>query len=165
MMTNEELTFYCQLAAALLMGGEYFLPSHIRAKCDGKVTAYLEGVKQRFARDFTEALATAWSRKWFFLVGAACIFLGSVATYFSPALNEFVGRGWVYFSILLSVIFVYSFAFMAPVLRDVFLYCLFSVVFYLVPAFITKSPKGGLAAVGFVFLMMSFGAQYAALPG
>ncbi|MDP3856511.1 MAG: hypothetical protein Q8Q73_01980 [Stagnimonas sp.] len=163
-MTNEQhlVVLYWQAAAALLMGVDYFLPSAAKEVTDTYVRKYLAGVSVRVDESFNKAIqefiiANRW-RLFLAVVFLAIAFLSLHSIRFlapdsSPLLVVFISLAAMFF-------FAGSILPLATTFIGLVVPVGVGSVFAVLLVFLSKSPKGPVAAGGMFCLFISFLVRY-----
>jgi hypothetical protein len=160
MQFNELTILYFQVAAALLMGWDYFTPTSWREHMNGMLAQYFGQVQGRIDHD----LAGAWA---YIKVSATRIFAALVSfglAYAVLKVGGVLGHSQPYVVLVTNLV---SFSFFAagaltlinivtPLLIPIGLGC----VFRLFTTFLTSTEKGPMSGIGFLSLLVSFVMQY-----
>ncbi|WMN59561.1 hypothetical protein NI389_15495 [Pseudoalteromonas xiamenensis] len=162
-MTPEQqlLVLKFQIAASILMGLDYFMPESWREKANEKAKAYFSGVQSRVDSDITSTWEYIKSKIAKIITAVVMLGLGFLMLNFNslPILVEspaFLSLWSIAALLLLTGGFL--------TLSNIFMYILIPVglggLFRSFTTFILGSPKGPLAAIGFICLCVSFGLRY-----
>lgn len=150
-----------QIAASILMGLDYFMPESWREKANDKAKAYFFGVQSRADSNITTAWEYFKSKTAKIVASALMLSLSYGMLYFQslPILVEnpvFLSL----YSIAALLLFAVGFLTLFNILMDILLPVSLGGLFRAVTTFILGSPKGPLAAIGFICLCISFGLRY-----
>jgi hypothetical protein len=161
-MTPEQtlLVMQWQIAATILMGLDYFISDSIREKANTYVKCYFEEMQQRVDRDVTKAVDKFKNEFPRVLISLIQIVIGIVIFF----LGRYVGDDSLGFLILLLIaaaIFIISgFNFAFNTVFDLLQTLGIAAPFRFITTFLIGSPKGPIAALGFICLSVSFYLRY-----
>lgn len=160
MQFNELTILYFQVAAALLMGWDYFTPTSWREHTNRVLTQYFVQVQGSVDHD----LAGAWA---YIKVSATRIFAALVSfglAYAVLKVGGALGHSQPYVILVTGLAFLFFFAAGALTLINVVTPLLIPLglggVFRLLTTFLTSTEKGPMAGLGFLSLLVSFVMQY-----
>lgn len=161
-MTPEQslLILKWQIAAATLMGLDYFIPDNIREKANSYVRNYFEGMQSRVDKTMTDAVIQFKSELPRILISFLQIGLG-VGCFVLSGHIEAISMVAAIILMLVAIFFIvagFNFAF-----NSVFNFLTtlgLATPFKLTTIFLVGSPKGPVAAIGFCCLAVSFYLRY-----
>ncbi|MRJ44857.1 hypothetical protein KF946_00955 [Idiomarina loihiensis] len=150
-----------QIAASILMGLDYFMPESWREKANEKAKAYFSGVQSRIDSDITSAWEYIKSKVAKIITAVVMLGLAFLMLYFKslPIIVEspvFLSL-W---SIAPLLLFTGGFLTLFSIFMDILLPVGLGGLFRALTTFILGSPKGPLAAIGFICLCLSFFLRY-----
>ena len=162
-MTPEQqlLILKFQIAASILMGLDYFMPESWREKANEKAKGYFSGVQSRVDSDMNSAWEYIKSKTAKIITASVMLGLAFLMLNFKslPILMEspvFLSL-W---SIATLLLFSGGFLTLFNIFMDILLPIGLGGLFRAFTTFILGSPKGPLAAIGFICLCISFGLRY-----
>ena len=167
MTTTQELTVLkLQIVASVLMGADYFLMDTIREKLNGFIRSYAEGVASSADNDMKARFELLRSNLWHLLTYVA----GLILAYLLFRLGGWLAQTQqVELAILALLLTIVLFGICVSQIFSLITHTLaLTPVYLLIKAmtiFVSKSPKGALAALGMVFLFISFGVRYIYING
>jgi hypothetical protein len=165
-MTNEQqiLITNWQLAASILMGIEYFLPTSLKERADNHFKNYLMGIEGRVDQTIFQGLKEIWDDKIKVLMGISFFSIFYLSLITVEALRN---SGHLWAGLLISIV---GLMFMVVGLYLVMVITLprllpisYGLPFRLGLFLMRVCPKGPIAATGLVCLFISFALRYAYL--
>lgn len=161
-MTPEQslLIMKWQFAAAILMGLDYFIPDSFREKANAYVKNYFQGMQERVDTNIKHAFSEFKGKLFRILISLVQITIG-VGLF---AVGRHIGENsiWLLIGALLVagffIIAGFNFAFTA--VFDFLTSLGIAAPFRFLTTFLVCSPKGPIAAIGFICLMVSFYLRY-----
>jgi hypothetical protein len=149
-----------QIAATILMGLDYFIPDSLRETANAYVKRYFSGMQQRVDRDVNKAVNEFKGELPRVLIALIQIAAG-VGLF---VLSRYVGESSIPLLILLligAMFFIISgFNFAFNTFFDLLQTLGIAAPFRFFTTFLVGSPKGPIAACGFICLMVSFYLRY-----
>ena len=151
---------YFQVAAALLMGWDYFTPKVWRQYVDGALGRYFGGVQERVDSD----LAAAWSYIKANLTRIIASLVSFALAYGVLKLGGWLGHSQPYVMLIIGLLFLLFISAGALSLINIVTPLLVPLglggVFKAVTKFLTTTERGPLAGLGFLALLVSFVMRY-----
>ncbi len=161
MTSNEDqVIFFLQLSAAILMGFDYFLSDTQRKKMETKIISFFSKFKKGIDKDIKELTNSLRAKAFIIIVGTITSMLGATVLFLgsNTELSQTIGSAVNVASFMLIAIGVIMVA--DPILRLAFQGGT-AITLLILTTWILSSPKGPVAAIGMTSLMMSFAIQYA----
>ncbi|MGR5392553.1 hypothetical protein [Vibrio alginolyticus] len=161
-MTPEQtlLVIKWQFAATVLMGLDYFISDRFREKANTYVRNYFQGIQERVDADVVLAFSEFKGKLFHFFLSLFQIGIGGGLFVLSRYIDEnslllLVGI------LIIAVFFIiagFNFAFSA--VFNLLVKLGIAGPFRFLTTFLVGSPKGPIAAIGFICLMISFYLRY-----
>ena len=167
MLPEQQITVLMwQVAAALLMGLDYFCPKTIRAKADAIARSYFERVDRdlsthidKEAIKLKKRLPSAGLALFFILTGALFFFVGLKADDYISSPKVLIAIAVLTFAPAVALL-ITGITFISNWLVNFFETLGVSTPFRIFVYYVLNSPKGPLAAMGFLCLCISFYLRY-----
>lgn len=161
-MTPEQnlLVMKWQFAATILMGLDYFISDSFRSKANLYVKNYFRGVQERIDADVVQAFSEFKGKVFQFFVSLIQIIIGFGLFCFGLGIDgELI---WLLVGVLLTAVFfiVSGLSFAFDSVFDLLAKLGIAAPFRFITTFLVGSPKGPIAAIGFICLMISFYLRY-----
>lgn len=160
MRFNELTILYFQVAAAMLMGWDYFMPKSWREHMNRVLAQYFDQVQSRVDHD----LAGAWAH---IKESTRRISFALVSFGLAYAVLKFggvLGHSQSYVILVIYLVFLFLFTVGTLILINVVTPLLTPLglggIFRLFTTFLTSTEKGPMSGLGFLSLLVSFVMQY-----
>ncbi|KJF99481.1 tryptophan-rich sensory protein [Photobacterium leiognathi] len=161
-MTPEQnlLIMKWQFAATILMGLDYFISDSFREKANAYVRGYFQGMQERVDADVKQAFSEFKGKLFHVLISIIQIAIGVGLCVLSRHIDE--NLIWLFIGILLVALFFiiagvnFAFTTVFHLLTKLGI----AAPFRFLTTFLVGSPKGPIAAIGFICLMISFYLRY-----
>nr|WP_278995729.1 hypothetical protein [Plesiomonas shigelloides] len=161
-MTPEQnlLIIKWQFAATLLMGLDYFISDSFREKANAYIKSYFQGMQERIDVDVKLAFSAFKGKLFHVLFSIIQIAIGVGLVVLSRHIEE--NSIWLLIVALIVAGFfiVAGFNFAFNTVFALLSKLGIAAPFKLLTIYLVGSPKGPIAAIGFIFLMISFYLRY-----
>ncbi|WP_421221203.1 hypothetical protein [Aeromonas enteropelogenes] len=161
-MTPEQnlLIIKWQFAATILMGLDYFISDSFREKANAYVKSYFQGMQERVDADVKLAFSAFKGKLFHVLISIIQIAIGVGFFVLSRYIDE--NSIWLLIGTLIVAGFfiVAGFNFAFNSVFDLLTKLGMAAPFRFLTTFLVGSPKGPIAAIGFICLMISFYLRY-----
>lgn len=161
-MTPEQnlLIMKWQFAATILMGLDYFISDSFREKANAYVRSYFQGMQERVDADVKQAFSEFKGKLFHVLISIIQIAIGVGLFVLSRHIDE--NLIWLLIGTLLVAGFfiIAGFNFAFTTVFDLLTKLGIAAPFRFLTTFLVGSPKGPIAAIGFICLMISFYLRY-----
>lgn len=157
---HELLVLKWQFAAALLMGLDYFIPDDLRAKANNYVKIYFNGMQKRVDADIAKSFSEFKGKLFRVFIAIIQISIGSFFIFISQHINT----SSIYLLILIlsigGIFIISGFSFAFNAVFEFITRLGIATPFRILTTFLIGSPKGPIAAIGFLCLIISFFLRY-----
>ena len=149
-----------QFAATILMGLDYFISDSFREKANAYVKSYFQGMQKRVDADVAQAFSEFKGKLFHVFISLAQIAIGVGVFLLSRYIDE--NSIWLLIGALLIAGFfiIAGFNFAFTTIFDLLTKLGIAAPFRLLTTFLVGSPKGPIAAIGFICLLTSFYLRY-----
>lgn len=162
-MTPDITILKLQIIATTFMGADYFIPNKYRDIANEYVNDYFSGVQNRIDNNINLGIEHIKKNYKYLLTGALYLFFVYVV---NITKNKLYKNGTIdntAFEILMLAtlpFMVIGYLRIFKIMMDVFIPVGIASILRSITTFVTKSPKGPIAAIGMIFLMLSFYLRY-----